>query len=89
MRKIILIVTDGCTACKIMRRLICEALRNTVKEIEFEVQNRKQADKVMMIHHDITDFPATVLIKDDVVKYVIIGTTAAAAINRYIDVYLK
>lgn len=89
MRKIILIVTDGCGACKIMRRLIREALRNTSKRVEFEVQSRKQADKVMMIHHNITDFPATVFIKDNNVKYVHIGTTAVPAINRYIDVYLK
>ena len=76
---------DGCGACKIMRRLIREALHNTSKGIE----NRKQADKVMMIHHNITDFPATVFMKDDIVKYVLIGTTAVPAINRYIDVYLK
>lgn len=80
---------DSCGACKIMRRLIREALHNTAKGIDFEVQNRQQADKVMMIHHNITDFPATVFMKDDIVKYVLIGTTAVPAINRYIDVYLK
>ena len=89
MRKILLIVADGCGACKIMRRLIREALRNTSKGVDFEVQNRREVSKVLLIEHNITDYPATVFIKNDVVKYVLIGTTAVPAINRYIDVYLK
>lgn len=89
MNKILLLITKGCVACTIMNRLIREALANTNKAINYEVQDIKNANKVFLIENDISDFPTTCFIKDDVLKYKYVGTAPAIVINRFIDIHLK
>jgi hypothetical protein len=89
MNKILLLVTKGCAACTIMNRLIKEALNNTERPITYEVQDVRNANKVFLIENDISDFPTTCFIKDDILKYKHIGTAPAIVINRFIDIHLK
>lgn len=86
--KILTITTQGCESCYILDKLINEALTITKKEVEYVKQDFKEVDKKLIKSYNITDFPTTLLIKDDVVKFRFIGTRPAVVIARWIDVHL-
>ena len=89
MNKILLITTKGCAGCNIMHRLIRQAMKSSSKEISFAIKDKGEFDKKWLAQNKITDFPTTLFIKDDVIKFKYVGTNPAVVILRWIDVYFK
>lgn len=89
MKKILLITTDGCDACKIMDAVIKEALANTRRKVDYEKINFKILPVNYLQRYKFKDFPTIQYIVDDIVKFQTIGSYPYPVVNRYIDIYLK
>lgn len=89
MKKILLITTDGCDACKIMDGVIKEALSNTRRKVDYEKVNFKILPVNYLKRFKFKDFPTIQYIVDDVVKFQTVGSYPYPVVNRYIDIYLK
>ena len=57
MNKIVLITTEGCEGCSIMRYSINSALLYSSKEIEFEVKDVSEINGAERHKLKLTDFP--------------------------------
>lgn len=89
MNKILLITTQGCGGCRIMERLIHEAIRKSSKEIEFHKADYKELKPKFLRDHEVRDYPTTFFIKDNDIKFQYTGTNPVIVILRWIDVYFK
>lgn len=85
MNKILLITTKGCEGCKIMYNNIIKALADCDKSIAFELKDVEDLSKAFLNKHNITDFPCTMLYKDDELKFIKVGSSPIAAINTWIN----
>lgn len=74
MNKIILVTIEGCEGCKIMNNIINKALTFLAIPIKFDKLDYTSLSKDFIDTYDITDFPTTLFIKDDVLKAKIVGT---------------
>lgn len=86
--KIFCITTKGCKSCYIVDKLIKEALSMSKKNPEYVNQDFTQVDKKWLRQNNVTDYPTTFLIKDDIIRYKFVGTRPAIVIARWIDVHL-
>lgn len=70
MKKIYLITTKGCEGCSIMKNILIDVFnKDNIKIIDIaDVPNW------IKINIKLTDFPTTILVKDDVIKYHFSGT---------------
>ena len=74
MNKVIyLITTKNCNACRIQNNLTGLVLEEH-KDIEFKVYDFSEVPDWIKTNVILTDFPTTVLIKDNVIKYHFVGT---------------
>ena len=86
--KVFCITTKGCESCYILDKLIEEALSISKNKPEYVNQDFTQVDKKWLKQNNVTDYPTTFLIKDDIVRYKFVGTRPAVVIARWIDVHL-
>ena len=84
--KVLLITTKGCAGCAIIRRLIKDAMQLYVKDICFEEKDITDCDKKFIKQNNITDFPTTLLIKNDITMFKFTGTKPAIIIHRWFKV---
>lgn len=81
MNKIILITIEGCEGCKIMNNVINKALSFLAIPIKFDKLDYTSLSKDFIDTYDITDFPTTLFIKDDVLKAKIVGTANVKTVS--------
>lgn len=76
MNRIVLLTTEGCEACKIMQSIVSSAyLEARPENTSFGCYDFKEQEVEKLVNdNDITDFPTTLLIKDEKVVFKIIGT---------------
>lgn len=86
-RKILLITTKGCEGCKILDRIIQKALDDYDKEVDYEIKDRDNIDVEFLKKHHITDFPTTILYKNDVIVFMFVGTKPVVVINSYLNIH--
>lgn len=86
MYRIVLITTEKCMGCSVMRGNIKEALTRTVKRITFEEMDMSQVDKTFLKVNRIKDFPCMLLYRNDKLLFKYTGTAPTTFINRWIDV---
>lgn len=85
MSKVIyLITTYKCSACKYQECILKEVLKEH-KNIELKVIDFSKVPEFIKINVILTDFPTTIFVKDDVIKYHFVGTKA----NRKIEALIK
>lgn len=82
--KLLLIVTEGCEACRIANNLTEAAISNSNVDIVYEVTDVKQASSALLKKAKVKDFPTTILIKNDDVIDSYSGTKPIAFIERKI-----
>lgn len=85
--KVLLITTKGCAGCAIIRKLISEAIQMFNGKIEFEEKDISEVNKKFISHHNISDFPTTVLFKNDSVVFKFTGTKPSIIIHRWFKVH--
>ena len=82
--KLLLIVTEGCEACKIANNLTEAAISNSNVDIVYEVTDVKQASSALLKEAKVKDFPTTILLKDDKIVDSYSGTKPISFIERKI-----
>lgn len=80
--KLLLIVTEGCEACKIANNLTEAAISNNNVDIVYKVIDVTQASSALLKEAKVKDFPTTILIKDGEIIDSYSGTKPIAFIER-------
>ena len=89
MYKILLITTEGCEGCTIMKNNVQQAINASNKNITFETKDRRDINKKFLYIHSIKDFPTILLFIDDRLKYKYSGTMPSIVVTRWIDIHFK
>lgn len=80
MKEIYIIVTKGCYACKVEETIIKQITKD-LKDIEVKVVNFTETPEWMKTNIPMTDYPCTVFVKDNVIKYLFTGTKSTKNIK--------
>ena len=80
--KLLLIVTEGCEACRIANNLTETAISNSNVDIIYEVTDVTQASSALLKEAKVKDYPTTILLKDDKIIDSYSGTKPIAFIER-------
>ena len=83
-KEIHLITTPGCSACKLQEYLLEDVIENH-PDIELKIYDHFDAPEWIKVNVLFNDFPVTVLIKDNVIKYHFTGTKKVRAISQLIE----
>lgn len=86
--KLLVITTKGCKSCNIIKQLIDVAIPLSAKKVKIEYKDYTDCDITWLKQENITDFPTTLLIKDDLIKFKFVGTKPAIIIARWIRIHL-
>ena len=81
---IYLITTYKCSACKCQEYILKELLEEH-KDIELKVIDCSEVPEWIKTNVILTDFPTTIFVKDDIIKYHFVGTKS----NKKTKVLLK
>lgn len=84
-----MITTKGCEGCKIIDKLIKEALGLYKKEVTYVIKDKDEVDKDFLKTWYVNDFPSTFLIENDEVIFNFSGTRPAAVISRYMNTHFS
>lgn len=80
--KLLLIVTEGCEACRIANNLTEAAIVKSNVNTIYEVTDVTQASSALLKEAKVKDFPTTILLKDDKIIDSYSGTKPIAFIER-------
>ena len=80
--KLLLIVTEGCEACRIANNLTKTAIVKSNVNTIYEVTDVTQASSALLKEAKVKDFPTTILLKDDKIIDSYSGTKPIAFIER-------
>ena len=86
--KLLLIVTEGCEACRIANNLTEAAISNSNVDIVYEVTDVTQASSALLKKAKVKDFPTTILIKDGEIIDSYSGTKPIAFIEKKIKIII-
>lgn len=89
MKKVLLIKTKGCLGCQVMHDSIDIALRDYKEDITFETVDSSELSKDFIRTHKITDFPTTILFKNDRAVFKAVGSVPSVVVLRWLNVQLK
>lgn len=89
MNEIVLITTEGCEGCNIMRNNIRQAVNHTSKKISFRVKDIKHISNKEIRTLVLRDFPTTLFYKDEQLTRKEVGTRPEIMILRWIDIDFK
>ena len=88
--KILLITTKGCEGCGIATKLIVEAIESRPEiPVEFVSKDISEFNKKWLKQNKISDFPTTILMQNDIIKFSFVGTRPSVVIARWIEVYFN
>lgn len=82
MNRIVLITTEGCAGCEIMKRIVSSAyLDAKIENVSFGCYDFKEVEVEHLVKdNNITDFPTTLFIKEGSVVDKIVGTCPYAEV---------
>lgn len=78
-KKIYLIKTHGCTACKCMEHLLEKVVEDT--NIDLDIIYFDETPEWIKTNVLLTDFPTTVFIDDNAIRYTFVGTKSVKRIK--------
>lgn len=87
--EILLITTKGCEACKIQKNLIKQAIDELKLSINFNTIDIEDCENPWIRVRNFDDFPTTMLIENNNVKYQFVGTKPVNVIIRLIKDHLR
>lgn len=82
MNKVIYLgTTEGCIACSRQKRLLKIAFNNR-DDVKLEVYNYKKLPDWIKANVKLTDFPITIFVKNNIIKYTHVGTMSINKIEQ-------
>ena len=90
-KKILLITTIGCLGCDVQNRNIDEAIKQFKLKYKLskEVKDWRKVDRSLLKQINVKDFPTTVFLVNDKIRFKCVGSYPTAVIVRWIDLYMK
>ncbi len=89
MNKILILTTEGCEGCSIVKTIINELISACKVDIKLEIKDWHEMTRDFIVSHKIKDFPAVLYIINGKVVNKAIGTYPSAVYLRWIDIYFK
>ena len=83
-RYIYLATTEGCEACRIMKRILKQVKLDNVYTFSIQITDYKLLPEFIRINVLLTDFPTLIFLENDVIKYNISGTINAKKLQEII-----
>lgn len=85
MNKVIYLgTTHDCSACKLQQYLLEDVVSNH-PDIKLEVCDYTGLPDWFKTQVNLTDFPVTIFVKNDVIKYSFVGTKSVNKISKIIE----
>lgn len=85
MNKVIYLgTTYKCSACKLQEYLLRELLEER-SDIELKVCDYNELPQWLQTDVSLTDFPVTILVKDEVIKYHFVGTMTKRKMQNLLE----
>lgn len=81
---IYLIKTHGCSACKCMEHILKDVVAE-YPDTNFVITYFSEIPEFIKVNVQLNDYPTTVFVKDDVIKYHFVGTMSAKKIKTIIN----
>lgn len=88
-KKILLITTKNCIACKVQQKNVKAAILQSKKDIDLEVRDFIEVSPRFLTDIHVTDFPATLYYTGSTLKLVHQGSTTVNNILTNINKELK
>lgn len=89
LKKVLLITTPGCEACKIMENIIRKVHKDNLYTFSIDVQEFNKVPEFIKINVPMNDFPVTVLLQGgksgQTIKYHFVGTKPAREVQSIIN----
>lgn len=89
MNKIVLITTEGCVGCDIMKRSIKSAIEQTKVDITVEELDIKKVNYKFIRQFKVNDVPCVLFFKDNNYLFKKIGSVPAVVVVQWINVHFK
>ena len=86
-KKVLLITTKGCEACRIMDNIIQLALDNYDSQVDYEIKDKDNIDIEFLKEKHIDDFPTTILYQDNRIVFMFVGTKPAEVVRKYMTIH--
>ena len=89
MNKILILTTNGCEACDIAQRNVDIAISEANIEIQVDIKDWREEDRIFIKENKIKDFPTVLYIIDNNIVHKAVGSYPSAVYLRWIDIYFK
>lgn len=89
MNKIILITSEGCLGCEVMRNSINTAISKVKIAVDVEEKDITSLDKYFKRTFNVTDTPCMLLFKDNKFLFKKVGSVPAVVVIQWINVHFK
>ena len=84
-KEIYLATTKGCEACKIMENILRKVHKQNLYTFSVHVLDFSELPEFIKINVPLTDFPVTIFVENNVIKYHFTGTTSAKNLQSIIN----
>ena len=87
--KILLITTEGCEGCTIMKHNLEYACKQVSRSFEVGIYDRFDVLSTVLKRYGVTDFPTLLMFSKGELLHKYTGTMPIPVIVRWIDIYFK
>ena len=84
-----LITSEGCLGCKIMKNSINNAIKQTKTDITIEEIDISKISRTLVKKYHIVDTPCTIFFKDDTYLFKKVGSVPTVVVVQWINVHYK
>lgn len=84
-KEVYLATTKGCEACKIMENILRKVHQQNLYTFSIHVLDFSELPEFIKTDVPLTDFPVTIFVEDNVIKYHFTGTTSAKKLQDIIN----
>ena len=84
-KHIYLATTKGCEACKIMENILRKVHQQNLHTFSIHIRDFSELSNYIKTDVPLTDFPVTIFLEDNVIKYHFTGTTSAKNLQSIIN----
>lgn len=84
-KEVYLATTKGCEACKIMENILRKVHQQNLYTFSVHVLDFSELPEFIKIDVPLTDFPVTIFVEDNVIKYHFTGTISVKNLQSIIN----
>ena len=89
MNKIMLITSEGCLGCKVMKNSINNAIKQTKTDVTVEEIDITKISRTLVKKYHVVDTPCVIFFKDDNYLFKKVGSVPTVVVVQWINVHFK